>query len=351
MRQYVLVAGVDYERKGVDFRVFVDSRVARLVAANKAKEDLRFEIFDVRAGKIITRDVGYAGGRRVEKQTVSASFTPVTTAHYDSRGSGANVHYTFKDGQTGTMSVTDVYSSVRTIGASAAGTLHELSFFSHAWHGGPILVNSSDDGSYTVRLGPLGPPVQMFSGAARDPDDKDPRSLDFTVPRMTAAQLTNFRDAFHADGYSWSWGCAFYRDCHEILTKLERHKDYRSSGMQDAKVLTFTNFRAEHLASLTMFLGATFPTPHSVDITFGDLKLYFCLVTTSSFTHHLAVGSNRHVFGGLMGTYSEYDAPPRPLMHIHKGFGSHVKFYRNYLGFDLDPEGRLYGKFLPGFVC
>ena len=29
MRQYILVAGIDYEFKGVNFRIFADSRVKR----------------------------------------------------------------------------------------------------------------------------------------------------------------------------------------------------------------------------------------------------------------------------------------------------------------------------------
>ncbi|MGW0477535.1 hypothetical protein [Streptomyces coeruleorubidus] len=42
-------------------------------------------------------------------------------------------------------------------------------------------------------------------GAARDPDDKDPRSgKDFAPPNMTAAELVLFQDAYHPDGYNWS---------------------------------------------------------------------------------------------------------------------------------------------------
>ena len=47
-------------------------------------------------------------------------------------------HHFFKNGQSGMMSVTDVYAAVQAIGSSDPGTLLELSFFSHAWHGGPL---------------------------------------------------------------------------------------------------------------------------------------------------------------------------------------------------------------------
>jgi hypothetical protein len=290
---------------------------------------------------------------KAEKRSVTQTFTPVTRANYDRTGSGRDVHYSFKDGQRGMMSVTDVYAAVQAIGAADPGTLRELSFFSHAWHGGPILVNSTDDGAFDIPpVWPMTTPVRVPVGSARDPDDFDPRpEKDFGAPTMSPTRLKHFRDAYHPDGFSWSWGCAFFRTCHEILHKLEHHRDYRSSGMRDDDVLTFTNFRAEHVHDLEARLGSTFADPKKVELEFRQLKEYFCLLTVASYTHHLAVASARPAFGGLVGTYSEYDTGPLPLMHVHKGFAAHIRFYRSYLGFDVDPESRGYGRYDPGFTC
>lgn len=352
MKRFILVAGVDYERKGVDFRIFCNSRVKRMVAANTAKEELIFEIFDVKAGEVVTRKFTYPSGKRSESTSKTGSFDPVTRSHYDRHGSGSSVRYVFKDGQSGMMSVTDVYAAVRAVGTSDPGTLQELSFFSHAWHGGPILVNSSDDG-FTV--GPPavvgGPPTRVALGASRDPDDKDPRAKDFMVPNMTAAQLKLFQDAYHADGYNWSWGCAFPRVIHEILHKLEHHRDYRPTGLADNQVFVFKNFRANHIAELENRLGMIFLDPKDVQLEFRELKQFFCSVTQDSYTHHLAVNSKKKTFGGVMGTYSEYDEGTQPLMHVHKGFARHFKFYESYLGFTFDREDRKYGAFLPTFTC
>ncbi|MDQ4029676.1 MAG: hypothetical protein M3168_01405 [Actinomycetota bacterium] len=352
MKRFILVAGVDYERKGVDFRIFCNSRMKRIVAANRAQEGLSFQIFDVKAGEVVTHEFTYPGGERAESVSKTKPFDAVTRSHYRNDGTRTDPHYVFNDGQTGMMSVTDVYAAARSIGATDPGTLFELSFFSHAWFGGPILVNSNDDGFIT---GPPstsgGPPTRTATGAARDPDDKDPRPKDFVPPNMSAAELQLFQDAYRADGYSWSWGCAFPRQVHEILHKLEHHRDYRSSGLADDQIFVFTNFRAEHVGPLQAFLGVVFPDPKSVELEFKELKRFFCKVTEGSYTHHLAVHSQKKTFGGVMGTYSEYDTGRLPLMHVEKSFTRHFKFYESYLGFKFDPEGRRYGEFSPMFSC
>jgi hypothetical protein len=353
MKQFLLVAGVDYERKGVDFRLFCNNRVKRMIMANKAAEEMTFQIFDLKAGQVITHEVAYPKGKRTETVNKTTPFDPITRSHYDRVGSGKDVHYEFKNGQRGMMSITDIYAAVRAIGSSDPGTLFEFSFFSHAWYGGPILVNSFDDGFLDgppVSIG--GPPTRTALGAARDADDKDPRAgKDFSPPNMSAAELKLFQDAYRADGYNWSWGCAFPRVIHEILHKLEHHRDYRSSGLADDQVFVFKNLRVNHIAHLESRLGVSLPDPRKVELEFKDLKRFFCSVTEGSYTQHLAVNSKKKTFGGVMGTYSEYDKGPRPLMHVDKGFARHFTFYKNYLGFSFDPEGRNYGEFTPTFTC
>ncbi len=352
MKQVVLVAGIDYEFKGVEFRIFSGNRLKRLLAKNTAKEDMTFHLFDVKSGEVERHDVTYPGGKQTIKLTKSAPFTKLGKANYNRTVVAGEAHYDFKNGQRGHLSVTDVYAAVQQIGRDAPGTLLELSFFSHAWHGGPILVNSFDDGQL---IGPPlsigGPPsVIVLSPAERDPDDYDPRPKDFSPPNMDAAKLKQFKDAFRADGYCWNWGCAFPRVVHEILHKLETHKDYRASGLGDDDLFVFTNFRAEHLAILSPLFGP-FPNPRRVELKFKHLKYFFCRVTEASYTHRLAANSGVKTYGGVMGTYSEYDTGSLPLMNVYKGFSRHIQFYKNYLGFSFDPEGRRYGEYKPACSC
>jgi hypothetical protein len=353
MKRYVFVAGVDYEFKGVNFRIFCESRIKRAVNANRIKEDLTFTIVDFKSGEVVTRKVTYARGKKTETVSKDARYSAISQANYDRTGSGRDVHYRFKNGQTNVMSILDVYAEVQQIGVNNPGELQELSVFSHGWMGGPLLVNSFDDGNMTIHLPLTRTPITVpLSAADRDPDDMDPRApKDFTPPTMSAADLLAFQQAFRSDGLIWIWGCAFPRVVHEILHKLEHNPAYRSSGLGDDVLFTFTNLSDAHVTSLARRLRMLFPNPRRVEIEFKHLKQYFCRSSIASYSQIIADNAKVHVFGALIGTYSEYDTGPTPLMHVHKGFARHFQFYKNYLGFSFDPEGRMYGEYKPGTIC
>lgn len=361
MRQFILVAGVDYEFHGVDFRLFCNNRMKRLVARSKKNEDLTFRILDVRKGEVATHELTFSTGKRVEKITTltPSPFKSITKANYDTTVVAGETHYRFKEGQRDKMSILDVYRAVQQVGVDAPGTLAELSIFSHAFMGGPILVNSFDDGIVrrtimTSDLGPLSIPFMLPTGA-RDPDDMDPRAAkDFVPPTMTATALATFQSAFHPDGFIWIWGCAFPKLVHEMLHKIERHPSYKDRGVSDDEVFRITNFERAHADTLEDWLRperGPIPDKTRIEIEFKFLKHFFCKVTEASYTHAIARNAKVKAFGGLMGTYSDYDKGTLPLMSVHKGFARHFTFYQNYLGFGFDPEGRKYGEYKPTFVC
>lgn len=355
MKQFILVAGVDYEFKGVNFRVFCDNRLKRIVAANKAKDELKFQIFDFPKGEILTVEITYPGGKQTKKETKLSPFKSISAANYDSTVSGGETHYRFKDGQRDVMSIVDIYEAVRRIGVSAPNTLAELSIFSHGWMGGPILVNSFDDNTMTINMPMVGTLTFSLPAGMRDPDDKDARIKDFRFPTMDAAELGNFQKAFESNGFVWIWGCAFPRLVHEILHKIEHHPTYKSSGLGDNELFQIKNFNAAQADLLESLIksdiGGPFPDKKNIVIKFKFLKHFFCKITQASYLHHMAVNSKVKTFGAVMGTYSEYDSGALPLMSVHAGFGKHFTFYKNYLGFDYDPEGRKYGAYKPGFTC
>ncbi len=344
MDTYVLVAGVDYEFKGVSFREFCDNRRKQIVAANHRHEELFFVTVDFRKGKIETHTVTYPDGKRTE---VSGDATPagirgITKADYDrSTDSDGETHFRLKKGLSDILSVLNVYAVVRAIGADPARqhTLKELSFFAHGFYGGPVLVNSFDD----------------EPSAARDGDDKDPRaSKDFIAPTMDAAALKEFGDAFHSDGYTWIWGCAFPRTTHEILWKIEHSKQYKPLGLTDESVLE-VGFNAAQATQLAGWLTGlvSFPTDgrKKVSIKFKYLRHYFCMRSVGTYAFQIASNTGRDAFSAVIGTYADYDDGSRPLMHIHRGFGRHLAFYKNYLGFGFDPEKRGYGRYEPTLSC
>jgi hypothetical protein len=100
MKRFIYVAGVDYDFKGVDFRVFADNRMKRRVKANSAKEELAFTIFDVRRGEVYANSVTYPGGKKSETPTKATPYAAISKANYDAwRGADGETHYKFKDGQ------------------------------------------------------------------------------------------------------------------------------------------------------------------------------------------------------------------------------------------------------------
>jgi len=360
MKHLILVAGVDYEFKGVDFRLFCNNRMKRILSSNRKKEDLTFQIFDFRRGEVATHEFTYPAGKRVEKTTklTPSPFKSISTANYDKRvSSDGEAHYYFKDSQRDTMSILDIYRAVQKVGIGAPGTLAELSIFSHGYYGGPILVNSKDDGHINIITPPstVPGPFPLPSGA-RDPDDMDPRSSkDFIPPTMDATALGNFQSAFSKDSYIWIWGCAFPRVVHEILHKIEGHPTYKERGLGDDTVFKMKNFNSAQADYLEMWvspaLGGPFPDKRNIEIKFKFLKYFFCQMTETSYSQHIANNAKVKVYGAVQGTYSEYDSGMLPLMRVHKGFARHFTFYKNYLGFNFDSEGRKYGEYKPGFAC
>jgi hypothetical protein len=360
MRNYIIMAGVDWEFHGVDFQVLATNRRKYLTRQNTAKADLRFLMMDVRAGQVTRIDVTYPGGTKTETSSVVATFGPVGRSSIGTFTDSAGVTRTgFTPGQFSVMSITDLYAAIRDIGKNAPGTLQEVSFFGHGWMGGLILVNSFDDRSPVVPVPSTGGApttvVATLGPTQRNPSDKDSRGeYDFVAPTQDAAALALFKAAFAADGFSWLWGCAFPRVIHHAMWAMEGAKGYASSGTGDDTVLTLDRVVKEDVDYLEGFLlpilKTPFPSRSTITTKFTLLKYAFCAANASAFAAQLANATDKPVRAALLGTYAEYD-DPTDMMHVHTGFTAHVAFYRNYIGMAMDPEGRGYGVYPPGLTC
>lgn len=337
----IMVAGYDYERKGVSFRTICENRYKRLVKAKGVKNDAawKFVIFDVGAGVISRNEL--KGKKRAWKDDTTFSFSAVTAANYTG--------YTFDKKQAGVMSVVDVYDYIRKLGKNDPGSVVELSFFSHGYYGGPILVNSNDNsGAGTV---------------ARDPDDKDARTdKDFSAPNMDAAQLQALQKAFAKDAFLWIWGCVFTHSYFYVLDKIVRRKK-KAKKFKDAEKLDleFDDSRANEIYDDdTTFFPAKqkgkYPTKFTR--TFKQIKEFFQRGLDDTYFVAAANATSVPCYGALPGTYSTYEDNDRsiknPLMRIPTAnppyaddFTRHIKFYTNYLKVTPDPEQRGYGRFDP----
>jgi hypothetical protein len=352
MRHFIFVIGVNYSSFKSVYRTVCYNRMNLFEFNNRKNEDIVFHIFDVQKGEIVTREITFPSGIKKVKTTkpTPSPFKTITKdANYNRRRIGNEIHHDFKDGQTDVMSILHVYETVQKIGANEPNTLFELSFFSHGWMGGPILVNSSDNGIF----GPEDKFLLVPDGA-RDPDDMDPRTKDFREPTMFMEELSNFQKAFSPSGYIWNWGCTFPRTTFRILHKMVNHHSYKNSGLGDDVIFKFNKLpddEGELLDSvLSPELGGHFPDRKNIEIKFKFLKHFFCKRTTATYNHVIAKSAKVKTFAALVGTYSDFKTAGHISMHV-PGFLREKNFYKNYLGFGFDPEGNGYGEYKPNFTC
>lgn len=97
------------------------------------------------------------------------------------------------------ISIVHVYAHITALGCTSPGSVVGLHVFSHAWAGGPILVNTNQTPRYAY-------------SPQRDPGDKDGRTKDFTIRNMP--RLEQFAAAFAPTAIAKIWGCfatTFYR--------------------------------------------------------------------------------------------------------------------------------------------
>lgn len=366
LKQYLLIAGVDYEHPSanfVDFGIFCSNRRRRIVEAETSNDNLKFTTINFRSGELAVTDVTYAGGKKVEKNSVTRSFQPISMSNYDKFiGRDGAHHYRFKEGQWGVASILNVYSAIKDIGATSPGSLREVSIFSHAGMGGPILVNSYDNRMAMMPIPSTGsaPTTTLVTakGTMRDPDDMDARAeYDFVPPTLEPSGRAQFRSAFATDGFLWLWGCSFPHVIHHILTAIEKSKDFKPSGLDPEEVLTLERLNGTDIRHLDKFLRPLFGTsltPGSpIRIKFKYLKHFLCTYNQASYAARLADASNRTVRAAPLGTYAVYEKPSTrlPLMKVEARMARHLSLYKEYLGMSFDPESRRYALYTPGATC
>jgi hypothetical protein len=375
---FFLVAGFEYSNKGIDFFKMCNGRVRERIAfINRTHRSpdslvagdtiLRFLRFRPETGQIQVIDREFVEGKGIKGtfpletdwQPLSSvgtgdKFDPVTFVSAGPfRAIDKATDYTkltdeypvFAQGPatSDVMSIVDVYKSVR---EAPLGSVLELSFFSHGWIEGPILVNSSNH-STTPGL--------------RDPQDKDGRShLDFTASMGESTdlkdQLNNakFMVSFDPKGAMRTWGCNF--DI-ELRVIQQAQKRISRGGVTDATVI---NFHFEDWAPSRYSVvdpGATFlpssSTQTDIARTFAEVKKFLRKRLGASYALQFAEHSaGITAFGALPGTEGDdeksgfrmmkvcakFDPPECPV-----AFASLFDFYSKQLGIKVDDRG--YGIF------
>jgi hypothetical protein len=385
---FFLVAGYEYSHKGLDFFKMCTGRVRERIAfinrTHKGNDPLvdkdttlRFIRFQIGTGQIEVIDKQFVVGRGVRDPfPKERDWKPLSSVGTGDRFDPntfvtkgpfrainrttdyKNLHDEYPDfnqsaATSNIMSIVDVYRSVR---AAPLGSVRELSFFSHGWIGGPVLVNSSDE---------------VNNPDLRDPQDKDGRArLDFSMASMGGSNdlsaklnLAQFMLSFHPKGIMQTWGCNF--DI-ELRVIQQAQKRIRRGGVTDNTVI---DFHFEDWApdryevvdpSFTFFPRDK--TQTDISRKFGEVKKFlrkrlgfsyaFQFATHSGGTTTPGALGGKTALGAIPGTEGDdeksgfrmtkvcakVDEPECPV-----GFANLFVFYETHFGVKVDDRG--YGIF------
>jgi hypothetical protein len=334
------------EHKPHDSTNFMLFCKARRTYLAKKFPDMVFVFFEFETGRVLQAEGGTEDGKEVNK------FSPITCKD------NYNECREFRLNPTDRLSITDVYKRVEAMGApksKEAGTLYELSIFSHGYFEGPVLVNSFDEGV----------------GTGRGSMDKDGRyKKDFVPPTMEKEDKRAFRAAFASDGYIWLWGCdatGVYHGVFEAMKRTPLFHQKKIDKWQDADnfSLNFPDSKdgrtaCDHLHLFLKDKKSFAKDGGKIDVILRRLREYFRDAIADTYAAKIAAAAGVRTYGASPGTWASVimTGKQNNLMHVrmspeeilkYKGedFSNFIAFYEKHLSLKEDPETRGYGTFLP----
>lgn len=374
---FFLVAGFEYSKKQLDFDLACTARVRERIAFinnNLKSKDalvtadttLRFLRFNVGTGKIEVIDKSFVAGKGVASGLVrEADWQPLSSIgtgdstdpatfvkggpfrKIDRNADYINLTQEYPDfdqsaPKPDVMSITDIYEAVR---GAPRETVLELSFFGHAWIGGPILVNSTD---------------RVNDPNNRDSTDKDGRAaVDFNLTMgvstpMPAAlgHLLSFIASFDPNGFMHNWGCDIDVEL-RIVQQTIIAKAKAKSSWSDTSVINFEledNSRYRVVDPAATFFPADLKKTFSR--TFSEVKKFLRQRLQDSYAFHFAASCLRTAFGALPGTEGDPERTGFRLMKVCAkidmpecpvGFFPLFEFFRTEIGIHVNDRG--YGIF------
>ena len=191
LKQFVMVSGLDYHDFW-SFNSYAEKHKAKLLKTKNAKEDFIFYMVDILVGKI----------RKIE--IIGSKSAVETTTKFDIVDKSNYVNHYFESNGKKIISKTDIYKLIEQIGIDNPNTLVEVNVFSHAYSGGPILVNS-------------------VAGI----DDKDLRMADI---KNKIFDFSNFKKAFVTGGIFKIWGCQSHPPYNYLIKRVMQNPKYKKDG-------------------------------------------------------------------------------------------------------------------------
>ncbi len=209
--EVVFLSGTEYESHGTRFLAFALGR-----------RDALFREKKIDAGTLVTvlscDNRGTATFVKAHRGFVDVRPLPAPPAGLrPGRGHVALSDDTEKMGRAlqaaGALSIVDLYRYLSRVGEQRPGSVKEVSIFSHAWEGGPILYDTDDID------------VERPRPDARSPYDFDGRSRDFLAANVQADDgWPHMKEALASDGVFRAFGCNAVREYRLAITAGEKVK-------------------------------------------------------------------------------------------------------------------------------
>ena len=260
------------------------------------------------------------------------------------------------------LSVSNIYNYIETLGQNAKGSLVELHVFSHAWIGGPILANTKDFSEWDAAASKWNYSDKYL--------DKDGRSEDFDSGRTVVKSMSDFKAAFASDAFSMIWGCNAYASPKQIVNQTRKYKKFKEMVKSPDKKLLQLVFNRddwgedteEEFHDLVQDTKPYTTGKKSEKKSLNDIKKILQTILDDTYMKKLAQGTGSDVLGALPGTYANLDQKYQSkfgimLMHVPLGkkYNDHVnekdfskgyvnfrpilKFYKDFLAVQFRPDG------------
>jgi hypothetical protein len=334
----ILVSGHEYLRHRIDWARPSLSR-ERHLAQKSFLRPLQVVTIDVSRGSVRRAKFGLKTRADRPEVKIDQVKSPITDQNYQLVDLAPNRQtYVFNNGFKSVFSIVEIYKHILSTAANE-GPLHELSFFSHAEYSGPVLTNTFE----YERVGRVGSqyvliPAAMQSGSHRDPDDLDPRPIDFTEANQTREELAQWKRLFTKAGSARLWGC---QSRQRILILMRRVKAANPRVRKDTKDdtilrLNLTEFERECVSDLSKTLLTKTKQNNVYEMRFGDFKAVMQNTLRNTYGYRLAQAANTIVYAAAPGTYSDFKSGD--VMYIHESTVDIVSVYEKALGLRSDPE-------------
>jgi hypothetical protein len=380
--EVILVAGVNYPHgRGKITNLFYDYCKAIAPVLHKKYARVKITVFHFYAGAI--EEFQFKENKLLAVPLVVKNFDKFSQKNYrftkvdtaddknstlvvSSSGTGGHTLYfpsisdVFKDSESPTkkdyveafkagklteksLSIGDMYGYIAGLPDDRIAEVH---FFSHAWMGGPILVNTDKF---------------IFENKLSDTTkylDKDGRTFDFLDHLKTIPDLAGFKKKFGINAFSEIWGCNAYVSPKKIILAMLDQPALLKKAVAnpDDKLFVFSynsDWAEENKTKFHELMqdDPSNTTTKSDKKSLNDVIAILRKKADATYMKALAKATGKSVLGALPGTYADLDTAQQRkfgirIMHVPLGakfldeqnFQGVLGFYRKHLGFAFNTD-------------